>query len=51
MSEVKTDKLSPRDPIVSRLNDARLVSTIPIQAGDYRNQGRKPSSKITKPVQ
>ena len=46
-----TDKLSPRDPIVSRLNDARLVSTIPIQSGDYRNQGRKLSSKITKPIQ
>ena len=42
------DRLSPRDPIVSRINDARLVSTIPIQAADFRNRGVQSASNAIK---
>ena len=41
------DRSSPRDPIVSRINDARLVSTIPIQATDFRNRGIRSTGKLT----
>ena len=42
------DRSSPRDPIVSRINDARLVSTIPIQAADFRNRGVQSASNPMK---
>ena len=42
------DRSSPRDPIVSRINDARLVSTIPIQAADFRNRGVQSASNTMK---
>ena len=40
ITTIEWDDKKRQDPIVSRLNDATLVSIVPIDAPDYRYQGR-----------
>ena len=37
---MRTLPSGPADPVASRLNDARMVTEVPITAPDYRQTGR-----------